>query len=80
MSETKRVVRPGKTSDGEGTLIVRDPVTGQPIPDSGVTVDLDAPKGAGTYWRRRLAQGDVVEVVEEKKSKPKAQRRRTEEG
>jgi hypothetical protein len=42
-------------------LRVIDPVSRQPIPESGFTVsDTD------TYWARRLADGDVVPVVPEK--------------
>ncbi len=44
----KTVMRP---SPG---LIVRDPVTGQPLRAKGAPVDLSLP-----YWRRRLKQGDI---------------------
>lgn len=37
--------------------IVRDPVTRQVLPDEGAEVEMT------TYWLRRLAQGDVVEVA-----------------
>jgi hypothetical protein len=38
-------------------LIVRDPITRQPLPSEG------AEKPRDTYWLRRLADGDVVEVA-----------------
>lgn len=39
--------------------VVRDPITMQRLPDEGAEVpDTE-------YWRRRLAQGDVVEVAPE---------------
>lgn len=38
-------------------LVVRDPVTGVPLPKEGKEVDdLDA------YWLRRLGDGDVVKI------------------
>jgi len=42
----------------EGRL-VRDPVTGQPLPQSGALVNLRDPRRK-TFFRRRLNQGDVV--------------------
>lgn len=45
-------------------LLIRDPKTRNPIPKEGAFVVLD------TFWRRRLADGDV-EKVETKKSKNK---------
>ncbi|TWA90699.1 uncharacterized protein DUF2635 [Azospirillum brasilense] len=35
--------------------LVRDPVTRQPLPDTGAEVPSDQ------YWMRRLADGDVVQ-------------------
>lgn len=37
-------------------LVVRDPVTLQPLPAEGDLKPLD------TYWQRRLIDGDVVEA------------------
>lgn len=37
-------------------LIVRDPKTRRPLPEEGREVNLDS------FWRRRLRDGDVVEV------------------
>lgn len=37
---------------------VRDPVKGKLLPESGATVTLNA------FWRRRLRDGDVVEVTD----------------
>ncbi len=42
----------------EGRL-VRDPVTGRPLPRSGALVNLRDPRRK-TFFRRRLIQGDVV--------------------
>lgn len=46
----KVVVKP---KDG---LRVKDPATRRDLPAAGAEVELD------TYWRRRLSDGDVVEV------------------
>jgi hypothetical protein len=46
----KKVIKP---SEG---LIVRDPITKQPLPDEGKEIEMT------THWIRRLASGDVVEV------------------
>lgn len=40
-------------------LKVKDPVTGKSLADDGET------KPANTYWLRRLAEGDVVDVAAE---------------
>lgn len=37
-------------------LLVRDPQTKQPLPADGAAVELSS------FWRRRLAAGDVVEI------------------
>lgn len=39
-------------------LIVRDPVTGDPLPATGLTVTTNRP-----YWLRRLRDDDVIEVT-----------------
>lgn len=44
-------------------LKVRNPATGQPIPIEGAKVP------ASPYWRRRLADGDVVGANEGGKKK-----------
>jgi hypothetical protein len=41
----------------QGDLIVRDPETRQPLPQEGKEVKVDR------YWLRRLADGDVVEIL-----------------
>lgn len=43
---------------------VRDPVTRLHLPDSGKRVQIS------TYWTRRLADGDVVEVNQISDSRP----------
>jgi len=53
-------------------LLVRDPTTGIPLPAAGAECTLTGP--AGRYWRRRLRDGDVIEVTEEEA--PKAPKRR----
>lgn len=40
---------------------VRDPVTLQHVPETGIEVE-----DTDTYWARRLADGDMVPVVPEK--------------
>ena len=40
-------------------LLVRDPHTRQPLPSEGAEVQLTS------WWARRLADGDVVPVVEQ---------------
>lgn len=40
-------------------LKVKDPVTGKPLADDGET------KPANTYWLRRLADGDVMDLNSE---------------
>lgn len=40
-------------------LKVKDPVTGKPLADDGET------KPATTYWLRRLAEGDVMDLNSE---------------
>lgn len=44
-----------------GDRLVRDPVTKMPLPAEGKTVPCTS------YWLRRLAAGDVVEVAAPKK-------------
>lgn len=44
---------------------VRDPHTGNYLPEDGAEVELN------TYWQRRLNDGDIVEVKPEKKTKSK---------
>jgi len=44
-------------------LVVRDPITLQPLPAEGASKVLD------TYWCRRLLDGDVV-VADEAASQP----------
>lgn len=39
-------------------LIVRDPFTKDILPVDGKEIDLTGP--SGKYWRRRIADGDVV--------------------
>lgn len=46
-------------------LNVIDPANGQPLPPEGKEV------ADTTYWRRRLAEGDVTEGSAQKKSKSK---------
>ena len=41
-------------------LVVRDPVTTNPLPAEGKAVPMT------TYWRRRLKDGDVVEATDKK--------------
>ncbi|HXG47688.1 MAG TPA: DUF2635 domain-containing protein [Methylomirabilota bacterium] len=45
-------------------LVVRDPVTRQPLPAEGGHVPRDA------YWLRRLADGDLAMPATVSKSKP----------
>ena len=51
----RKVLKPA-----EGRL-VRDPVTKQPLPPEGKEVEMSS------YWTRRVASGEVVEVQPEKK-------------
>jgi Protein of unknown function (DUF2635) len=44
-------------------LIVRDPVTMQPLPEEGKEVE------SSRYWIKRLNDGDVSEVVQKEKNK-----------
>lgn len=46
-------------------LMVRDPVSFNPLPKDGLLVDWNG--NAGRFWRRRVRCGDVTiqEVVEE---------------
>ena len=50
-------------------LIVRHPLTGAVIPNTGVRVEVDG------YWRRRLAAGDVYEATDQTAAKPKRARK-----
>lgn len=52
----KKFLKPAR----EG-LIVRDPVSFQPLKENGEEKEI------GSYWDRRIVQGDVVEV---EKSEP----------
>lgn len=52
-----------KVKPGAGK-IVREPKNGQIVPEAGLKVRLDK------YWRRRLADGDVT-LIEENKPKRK---------
>ena len=45
-----------------GKKRVLDPATKTPIPENGVSVELT------TYWRRRIAAGEI-EIITEKKGK-----------
>ena len=47
-------------------LIVRDPLTLQPLPSDGADVP------PSSYWRRRLAAGDVVAARPVQPTKPAA--------
>lgn len=47
-------------------LLVRDPITHEPLPTGG------ADKPRTSYWRRRLAAGDVIEA-----KAPKAPKKET---
>jgi len=57
-------------------LLVRDPISKTPIPETGTNVDWSG--HAGRYWRRRVKCGDVSivepeatkEVVVEEEAKP----------
>ncbi len=51
----KVFVKPGRGPDGEA-LLVRHPRTMRPIPEEGMELDLDR------TIRRRIADGDLVEV------------------
>jgi len=62
MSKETIGVKPAK----EG-LIVRDPVTMQPLPPHGKAVPRNS------YWLRRLKAGDVVEAKEKKATDKDAQ-------
>ncbi len=42
-------------------LVVRDPQTMKPVPETGAMVPLDS------FWRRRLNSGDVVKSMKPKK-------------
>lgn len=62
MSEQRQLhVRPAedkRKSTEHGRLLVRDPERGGNLPPEGRRVPLT------TYWRRRLAAGDVEPIVE----------------
>ena len=53
----KKFVKPNVGGEGKKPLLVRHPVTKQPLAADGEWVELD------TYWVRRLAHGDVVEAT-----------------
>lgn len=40
--------------------LVRDPITGQPLPETGALVNLRDPRRKA-YFRRRLKDGDVIQ-------------------
>ncbi len=44
-------------------LVVRDPATGEPLPETG------APVSNSGYWRRRLQDGDVIPAKPTKQEK-----------
>lgn len=46
-------------------LVVRDPITGAILPDTGKEVEVNS------YWNRRLKYGDVVLVTTKKTAKTK---------
>lgn len=46
-------------------LIVRDPKSGIPLPDNGQEVEDTS------FWRRRMKDGDVIAVTENKTAKTK---------
>lgn len=51
-------------------LVVRDPATGKALPPEGAMVPINS------YWRRRLADGDVTAAPAAKPARPaKAQRK-----
>ncbi len=50
-------------------LIVRNPTSKEPLPAKGFVVPLTGKEG--TYWRRRLACGDVSVAVKQKPAKKK---------
>lgn len=60
MMNKKIFLKPNKPG-----LIVRNPINGLPLPASGLTVELNS------YWRRRLRDGDVVELRQPKQLKQK---------
>jgi len=43
-------------------LIVRDPKSFTPLPEDGLLVDWNG--NAGRYWRKRVKQGDCIELKE----------------
>jgi hypothetical protein len=50
-----KVLKPSK----EG-ITLRDPVTGRNLPSEGKAVSMT------TFWRRRIADGSVIEVLKNK--------------
>lgn len=50
----------------EGCL-VHDPVSYEPLPEDGKSVEMDS------YWYRRLAAGDVIEVQPASQAKQKGE-------
>lgn len=62
------VIRPASP-----TLVVRDPITKAPLPVEGSQVELTS------YWRRRMADGSVVEVAAAEPEPQRSSRRRAAE-
>lgn len=53
-----------KLKPANDAIKVRDPVTGEHLPAAGANVELTS------YWRRRMRDGDVVEVPAKAKATP----------
>ena len=69
----KTFVRPAPHAEDPTRLrMVRDPQTHLAIPDAGCEVTLDGP--VGSYWRRRIRFGDVLEGRQKLASQKKVQR------
>jgi len=54
-------------------LIVRDPISRDPLPQAG------AEKPDTQFWRRRIADGDVIEAKPEKRARTETRRKVDEE-
>jgi len=53
----EQIIEPMNVKPAEPGAVVRDPATFNRLPDEGAEVPDTS------YWRRRLQQGDVVEVA-----------------
>ena len=70
MARQERVhVKPATTDVGRGPQTYQIPMPGTktPVPEEGISVDLNGSNGS--WWRRRIADGELVKVDPKRETK-----------